>query len=60
MCYIACNDWKISLSFMSETARVLEVHLYIRNILEHHFTVRIHGIYIHGPVLLLLAQVRRL
>ncbi len=60
MCYIACKDWKIRWSFLSETARVLGVHLYIRNILEHHFTVRIHSIYIHSPVLLLLAQVRRL
>ncbi len=42
MCYIACNDWKICLSFMSETAQALGVHLYVRNIPGHHFTVRIH------------------
>ncbi len=35
------NDWKICLSFMSETARSFGVHLYVRNI-PHHFTVRIH------------------
>ncbi len=48
-CSITCNDWKIicpssfvpfvNLSFVSETARVLGVHLYIRNIPGLHFTL---------------------
>ncbi len=42
MCYITYNDLKNRLSFMSETARALGVHLYVRNIPGHHFTVRIH------------------
>ncbi len=39
MCYIACNDWKIHLSFVSETAWALGVLLYVRNILGHHFNL---------------------
>ncbi len=38
---MACNDWKIHLSFLSETAEC-GLHLYVRNIPGHHFTVRIH------------------